>query len=197
MNVVDDKNLEVVEVEGPPDGLSILSVGKGEAERINKTVANAIVKMSTPSDGSCPVFSVFDIARESGIHPMLVAAAIRFNPKVKELSNLLAEATVSELLSRYLHYILSSEDEDGNITVNGRTFKRPSKDQVEAIRFFITNQTMVSPGSGNIDTETETSRLLGTKAEDEAVLDPSTMSQSQQLDYLKQAMSYMKARRGR
>lgn len=156
-----------------------------EAEQLVQVVTGAVLQMSQKVD-EAPTFSIIDVARNANLHPVEVAAVLRYNPTVREIYNLLSDTVTSELLSRYLNYILRQADaETGLIEMpSGRRVPMLSKEQVDAVRFFLLNQVQLSPSTG-LNTETELAKILGFRsAEDEAV-DPTLLPMETKVALLK------------
>jgi L-2-hydroxyglutarate oxidase LhgO len=162
-----------------------------EAEKQVQVVTGAIIQMSAGAE-EAPTFSIIDVARHAGVHPALVAAVVRYNPSVRELYQLLSDTVTSELLSRYLNFILhAGEANDGFIEVNGRSVPVLTKDQVDAVKFFLQNSVQLSPSTG-MNTETELAKILGFRSEEDAALDLTQAPMSTKLDFLKGAIKALK-----
>lgn len=161
-----------------------------DAIKVVEGVTRTVLAMSAGAE-QAPVFSIIDVARNAGLHPIMVAAVIRYNPGVRELYQLLSDTVTSELMSRYLTFIMSDPTEAGQIDLAGRLVPALSKDQIDACKFYLQNQVQLSPSTG-LNTETELSRILGFRSDKDAELDPATMSTQEKVGFLRSAIKSLK-----
>lgn len=156
-----------------------------EAERLVQIVTGAVLQMSQKVD-EAPTFSIIDVASNAGLHPVEVAAVLRYNPTVREIYSLLSDTVTSELLSRYLNYVLRQANaETGMIEMpSGRQVPMLSKEQVDAVKFFLLNQVQLSPSTG-LNTETELAKILGFRSAEDEAIDPTTLPMETKVELLK------------